>query len=148
LLQEEAEIGHDWPILRLCSIPDSVVHFLRITLVEYDSFPMQGETKERWKVLCEQATTEQDPVQLLKIINEINELLMTKEGRLLRDHYPTKPDEKYDTRRLECFGTLPFGSSEIEGFSSGSPNAVIRFFFRGGDGGFAFRASGAKLRSA
>jgi hypothetical protein len=53
---------------------------------------MQGENKERWKVLCEQAAVEQNPVKLLKIINEINELLLTKEGRLLRDQLPDKPN--------------------------------------------------------
>jgi hypothetical protein len=53
---------------------------------------MQGENKERWKVLCEQAATEQDPVKLLKLITEINQLLMTKEGRLLKDQLPAKPD--------------------------------------------------------
>ena len=51
---------------------------------------MQGEDKERWKNLCEQATVEQDPVKLLKLITEINELLLTKEGRLLRDKLPEK----------------------------------------------------------
>ena len=49
---------------------------------------MQGETKERWKVLCEQSATEQDPQKFLKLITEINELLMTKEGRLLKDKLP------------------------------------------------------------
>ena len=53
---------------------------------------MQGETKERWKILCEQATTKQDPVKLLKLITEINELLLTKEGRLLKDKRAEKPD--------------------------------------------------------
>ena len=53
---------------------------------------MQGETKERWKVLCEQAAVEQDPVILLKLITQINELLMTKEGRLLKDKIPAKPE--------------------------------------------------------
>jgi hypothetical protein len=49
---------------------------------------MQGEAKERWKVLCEQAAIEQDPIKLLKLITEINELLMTKEGRLLKNTMP------------------------------------------------------------
>jgi hypothetical protein len=53
---------------------------------------MQGENKERWKVLCEQAATEQDPVKLLKLITEINQLLLTKEGRLLKDRLPGEPD--------------------------------------------------------
>jgi hypothetical protein len=45
---------------------------------------MQGEVKERWKILCEQANTEQDSQKLLALIKEIDELLMTKEGRLLK----------------------------------------------------------------
>jgi hypothetical protein len=53
---------------------------------------MQGEVKERWKLLCEQATTEQDPVKLLALIKEIDELLMTKEGRLLKDQLPAEPE--------------------------------------------------------
>jgi hypothetical protein len=54
---------------------------------------MQGETKERWKVLCEQATTEQDPQKLLALLKEIDELLMTKEVRPLKENLP----EKFDT---------------------------------------------------
>lgn len=53
---------------------------------------MQGETIERWKVLCEQAAVEQDPQKLLVLIREIDELLMTKEGRPLREQLPEKPD--------------------------------------------------------
>jgi hypothetical protein len=55
---------------------------------------MQGETKKRWVVLCEQAATEQDPVKFLKIISEINELMMTKEGRLLRDELPAESEKE------------------------------------------------------
>jgi hypothetical protein len=42
---------------------------------------MQGENKERWKVLCEQASTEQDPTKLHQLIKEINDLLAAKEAR-------------------------------------------------------------------
>lgn len=52
---------------------------------------MQGEKKERWERLCEQASTEQDPVKMLKLITEINELLMAKETRLLKAHPPAEP---------------------------------------------------------
>jgi hypothetical protein len=37
---------------------------------------------ERWKQLCEQASKEQDPVKLHKLIKEINDLLEAKEQRL------------------------------------------------------------------
>jgi hypothetical protein len=43
---------------------------------------MLGENKERWKVLCEQASVEQDPEKLHKLIKEINDLLEAKEARL------------------------------------------------------------------
>lgn len=43
---------------------------------------MQGETKERWQGLCEQAAKEQDPEQLMVLIHEINRLLDEKEKRL------------------------------------------------------------------
>jgi hypothetical protein len=41
---------------------------------------MQGN--ERWKELCEQASKEQDPAKLHKLIKEINDLLEAKEARL------------------------------------------------------------------
>lgn len=43
---------------------------------------MQGETKERWHKLCEQAVVEQDPEKLLELTQEINALLEDKEQRL------------------------------------------------------------------
>jgi hypothetical protein len=43
---------------------------------------MQGETKERWYKLCEQAAIEQDPERLMALIEEINQLLGEKEQRL------------------------------------------------------------------
>ena len=50
---------------------------------------MRGETKERWQKLCEQAANEQDPEQLLILIQEINQLLEEKEKRLLRQSPPS-----------------------------------------------------------
>ena len=43
---------------------------------------MQGETKERWQELCVQAAVEQDPEKLLRLIQEINDLLAAKHKRL------------------------------------------------------------------
>jgi hypothetical protein len=43
---------------------------------------MQGENKERWKLLCEQAAVEKDPVRLHLPIKQINDLLEAKEARL------------------------------------------------------------------
>jgi hypothetical protein len=51
---------------------------------------MQGETKERWKVLCEQAATEQDPHKLMVLVKEIDELLAKKQDRL--NHLSPKPE--------------------------------------------------------
>jgi len=46
---------------------------------------MQGELREQWGKLCEQAAEEQDPEKLMKLIDEINQPLETKEERLLRE---------------------------------------------------------------
>lgn len=43
---------------------------------------MQGEVKERWLKLCEQATVEQNHDKLLALIAEITRLLEEKEQRL------------------------------------------------------------------
>ena len=43
---------------------------------------MKGETKERWRQLCEQAAVEGDPEKLLTLVAEINRLLSEKEDRL------------------------------------------------------------------
>jgi hypothetical protein len=44
---------------------------------------MQDDEEERWMNLCQQASTEQDPEKLLKLIAEINDLLESKEKRRL-----------------------------------------------------------------
>jgi hypothetical protein len=43
---------------------------------------MQGEKKERWMELCDQAANEQDADKLLELVSQINELLEEKERRL------------------------------------------------------------------
>jgi hypothetical protein len=43
---------------------------------------MQGKTKEHWIKLCIQASTEQDPDELLRLIREINDVLEEKQLRL------------------------------------------------------------------
>jgi predicted sugar kinase len=43
---------------------------------------MQGETKERWMLLAEQAAVEQDPEKFIALIKEIDELLAKKQDRL------------------------------------------------------------------
>jgi hypothetical protein len=53
---------------------------------------MQGENKERWRVLCAQAAVEQDPEKLLELVKEIDAMLAAKEERLLKARRPDKPD--------------------------------------------------------
>ena len=43
---------------------------------------MQAEIKQRWQLLCEEASTENDPNRLLELVQEINRLLEQKEERL------------------------------------------------------------------
>ena len=43
---------------------------------------MDGERKQLWYRLCEQAAVEQDPTKLLQLIREISRLLDEKEQRL------------------------------------------------------------------
>ncbi|HKR84795.1 MAG TPA: hypothetical protein VJS37_11505 [Terriglobales bacterium] len=43
---------------------------------------MKGETRERWKKLCQLAADEQNPEELLRLVSEINRLLTDKEKRL------------------------------------------------------------------
>lgn len=47
---------------------------------------MQGETENKWRKLCEQATVEQDPQTLLELVREINRLLDEKEQPLTQTH--------------------------------------------------------------
>jgi hypothetical protein len=52
---------------------------------------MQGPIKERWQELCAQAAVEQDPMKLIELAKEINDLLEEKERRLLGK--PSKPEK-------------------------------------------------------
>jgi hypothetical protein len=40
---------------------------------------MEGEARERWLSLCEQAASEQDPERLMELVSEINRILEDKE---------------------------------------------------------------------
>ncbi len=51
-------------------------------MLRHLTLPMQGETKERWLELCEQAAVEQDPQRLMALVKEICELLEEKERKL------------------------------------------------------------------
>ena len=43
---------------------------------------MQNVTQERWRQLCEQASTEQDSEKLAELIKEINDLLEARKDQL------------------------------------------------------------------
>lgn len=43
---------------------------------------MQGEAREKWQKLCEQAAVETDHERLLQLVQEISALLEAKEKRL------------------------------------------------------------------
>ena len=49
---------------------------------------MDGEKKELWYSLCQQAVVEQDSAKLLQLIQEINRLLEQKEQRLKQKSVP------------------------------------------------------------
>jgi hypothetical protein len=68
---------------------------------------MQGANKERWKVLCEQAAVEKDPVKLHELIREINDLLEQKQNRL----NPQSPVPSSDSQTPSCGNTRPPGNS-------------------------------------
>ncbi len=57
---------------------------------------MQGEKKERWLELCEQASVEQDGQKLLELVKQIDDLLEEKERRL-----GVLPPTKVDSRPLQ-----------------------------------------------
>jgi hypothetical protein len=46
------------------------------------AYPSRMQNKEHWKVLCDQAATEQDSKKLVKLVKEINRLLAEKDARL------------------------------------------------------------------
>jgi hypothetical protein len=55
---------------------------------------MQGENRERWQKLCEQASSEQDPDQLIRLVHEIEKLLADKEQRLRQQRAENQSSRK------------------------------------------------------
>jgi hypothetical protein len=51
---------------------------------------MYEQQKERWMELCEQASQEQDPNRLMKLVEEINRLLEQREQKPKIRETPTK----------------------------------------------------------
>lgn len=53
---------------------------------------MPGETKERWKELCERAVVEQDPDRFIATIQELLQVLEDNEnGDAIRENYECHP---------------------------------------------------------
>ena len=53
---------------------------------------MQDETHDHWMQLCQQASIEQDPEKLIKLIRQINNLLKEKHIHLSKNEKPhTEP---------------------------------------------------------
>ena len=55
---------------------------------------MQGETRERWHKLCEQAAIEEDPEKLVEIFKEIIHMLDEKAARLFKAYMNERVDSK------------------------------------------------------
>ena len=53
---------------------------------------MQGEKKERWQELCAQAALEQDPIKMIQLVKEINNLHADKEERLIKARISPEPE--------------------------------------------------------
>lgn len=53
---------------------------------------MQGEQKERWLELCEQAANEDNCERLVQLVKEINRLLEEKENLLKKSRLPRQRD--------------------------------------------------------
>jgi hypothetical protein len=95
---------------------------------------MQGDNKERWGVLCEQAAVEQDPVKLLKLVTEVNQLLLTKERQLLKDLIPDKLASANFGRCYDAGCQRSYSSSFWPGLRDGRCPDTIR-----GNGRMVFR---------
>jgi hypothetical protein len=59
------------------------------------------EHTERWMELAKLASSEQDPVKLLELINEINQLLLEKEERLIKAK-SAKPEDPKELTSSSC----------------------------------------------
>lgn len=68
---------------------------------------MKGETGERWRQLCEQASVEQDSEKLLELVKQINLLLDEKEQRLKRS--TTEASKSVSAMNIAGLGELPEG---------------------------------------
>ena len=64
---------------------------LAYSAIRLKEHAMKAETRELWMTLCEQAAVEQDPLRLLELVTEINDLLEQKERRLTEKRLKQPP---------------------------------------------------------
>jgi hypothetical protein len=83
---------------RMIAINHSVTRDSVSNAIPSQEAAMQGETRERWLDLCMLAAEEQDPVKMLALITEINDLLEAKEERLKQK----RAADPYTRERGEC----------------------------------------------
>ena len=76
---------------RPCEVNDLVALWEAYEQRRAERLAQMQDMRGRWMQLAEMASTEQDPVKLLKLITEINQLLMQKEERLVNALDATKP---------------------------------------------------------
>ena len=69
-------------VLEGCHLQISVQETLRTELgVQFGGESLRGETKERWRELCERAVVEEDPGRFVATIQELLQELEEKEER-------------------------------------------------------------------
>jgi hypothetical protein len=88
------------------------------------------ENKERWMELCAQASQEQDPERLFKLVQEINNLLEEKEARLKKSRLTLRVNTvTVKTRRPERRAKTKAEESEAtpaNQSTQSSPNPTTR----------------------
>ncbi|MHB8756291.1 MAG: hypothetical protein ACYC92_15260 [Candidatus Acidiferrales bacterium] len=60
---------------------------------------MSGRNKQSWMALCEQAATEHEPAKLMKLVQEINDLLGERRNRLTHDVRPEPGEQRRSGQR-------------------------------------------------
>ena len=67
------------------------------TLIESNREATMSAKKERWKELCEQASTEQDPTKLALLVDEIN-FLLAATGRHPKNELSRRQEPRSELR--------------------------------------------------
>jgi hypothetical protein len=75
---------------------------------------VQGENKELWLELCEQAANEQDQDKFLVIVGEISAVLELKSGRLQQSGPQVVPRASEITQCALCDKPVPLDTSKTD----------------------------------